>query len=159
MPVVCREGGRWSLDVPLRYAFRTASGQRLVSATASTNLPRLFSTAQRNIHTPPPSFPAHDIRKFAVQGDRSVAYVLHCDDCQLGIGCMLKKSSGKSNCILSISYPHKYNIRLLKCIFKVIINTVSYNGICFIYDCILPEKIISYLFIDIRKDFVLWHIH
>lgn len=82
-------------------------------------------------HPDSTSLPAHNIRKFAVQGDRSVAYVLHCDDCQLGIGCMLKKSSGKSNCILSISYPHKYNIRLLKCIFKVIINTVSYNGICF----------------------------
>lgn len=25
----------------------------------------------------------------------------------------------------------------------------------FMYDCILPEKIISYLFIDVRKDFVL----
>lgn len=25
----------------------------------------------------------------------------------------------------------------------------------FMYDCILPEKIISYLFIAIRKDFVL----
>lgn len=152
---MCREGVRRSLAIPLHYAFRTASGQRLVSATASTNLLRLFSTAQRNIQTPPHSFPTHDILELLCRAIAQLyMYCILMTGC-LGSGCMLKKSSGKSNCILSISYPHKYNIRLLKCIFKVIINTVSYNGICFIYDCILPKKIISYLFIAIRKDFVL----